>query len=237
MPTILAIETSTDNCSVAIGDHKGIISSRSMHDRSSHSTKLPVFIEEILNESRLNIAEINAIAVSMGPGSFTGLRIGVSLAKGICFGTGKPLIGINTLESLVTGAHHLMDDESLLCSLIDAGNNEAYYSVYNKHFQQIIKPEIADFNMSVFCKLPDTKKMFFAGYKLDKWLSFLQNNPDVIILNHVYPDASNLVQPALTKYLKNEFDDIRFFEPLYLRDFKARDFSAKIKKVLYPHQK
>jgi len=234
MSWILAIETSTDNCSVALAKNTECVASISENNRNSHSTILPLFINEVIKIANLNIEDIDAVAVSQGPGSFTGLRIGVSVAKGICFALYKPLIAINTLQSLVSGVKSKMNEETLLLSLIDSGAQECYYAIYNDCYSEVVPPDSAIVDEKLFKTFPTGKNYLIAGYRIHKWTKFLADYKNVSILEDVYPDALHLSDLAFTKFENNDFVSVNTFEPYYLRDFKARDFSIKINNILFP---
>jgi tRNA threonylcarbamoyladenosine biosynthesis protein TsaB len=134
MAKILCIETGTTVCSVAIGDENGLLGDREVSDPRAHSTQLPLLISELLHSSKLSVKQLDAVAVNKGPGSYTGLRIGVSMAKGICYSAGIPLIGIGSLHSMAVGfilSDSSIPAEALLCPMIDARRMEVYSALFN----------------------------------------------------------------------------------------------------------
>ncbi len=233
MPLFLSIETSAEICSVAIAENQAIISSLSDSEPNSHSKKLSLLTQQALQMSKTSINEMDAIVVSAGPGSFTGLRIGVSFAKGICFGSGKPLISVETLQAMATSSEINLAENELLCLIADAGNNEAYYAVFDHQNHQLVSTSLGFFNEEIFKSFPEAEKYYFSGNKITKWTSFLQSRQEVIILPEMKPSASYLFKSAEEKFKLNLFEDLSNFEPLYIRDFKAKDYSAKIRKILY----
>ncbi|MFC2114090.1 tRNA (adenosine(37)-N6)-threonylcarbamoyltransferase complex dimerization subunit type 1 TsaB [Bacteroidota bacterium] len=231
MAIILHIETATDICSVALSQKEEILCFKTVPEANLHSAKLTLFIDEIMHQAGLEYSDLDAVSVSMGPGSFTGLRIGVAVAKGICFGLNKPLIGVSTLQALVVAAlrENKLTNE-LICSLIDARNNEVYYALYNEKFNELIQPDIGQFNQTDINSFLDNK-IIFVGDGVLKWTADFRNHPNAIIQENMLTDARNLVPLALRKYNLQEFEEIASFEPYYLRDFKAKK-GFKIKKIL-----
>ena len=223
---ILCIETATNVCSVALIDRDGVIGIKESSIDKSHASLLSVFIEELLSEQKIKAQSLDAVAVSMGPGSYTGLRIGVSTAKGICFGAGLPLIAINTLKSMYYGAVELyssdpeINPKTLYCPMIDARRMEVYSSLYDLRGNEIreIKAEIIteDSYMSFLEKSP----ILFFGNGSDKCLELI-NHTNTVFRRDYQLSASSLAIPALYAFDKKDFADIAYFEPYYLKDFIA----------------
>jgi len=227
MPVILHIETATQVCSVALSADGNIIQARETCDKNSHSTTITVFIEEIMKAAGMPFTELDAVAVSMGPGSYTGLRIGVSTAKGICFAVDKPLIAVGTLQSMAAGA--IIEMESLLketpsqpillCPMIDARRMEVYNGLYDINLQPArdIRAEII--NESSFSKELDQNQVWFFGDGADKCKPVLGNHPNARFIDNFQLSASFMVKLAEERFHRSEFEDVVYFEPYYLKDF------------------
>jgi tRNA threonylcarbamoyladenosine biosynthesis protein TsaB len=232
MPLILHIETSTDICSVALSKGKDIIGFISVNEKNAHSAQLTSFIENLFNNNNLKIVQLNAVCVSKGPGSFTGLRIGVAVAKGICFGAHKPLISVNTLQSLASPLSKDLSKNELICSMIDARNNEVYYAIYDQNYNEVLETTAGLIDEKQIISIINGKQLYLVGDGIKYWKFDLSDKMNFILRNDVLPDARNLIPIALQKYNSGDFEDIVNFEPFYLRDFKARKLSMKINKVL-----
>ena len=216
MAIILNLETATTNCSVSIAqDGKTIALLEDNSPKYSHAEKLHLFIEEALNKAGIKPGDLDAVAVSKGPGSYTGLRIGVSAAKGLCYSLDIPLISIGTLTSM---AHSLEIDEGYIIPLLDARRMEVYAAVFNQD-QQEIKPtwaEIIDENS--FANYISEKPVYLIGNGAAKcegklkseWIKF---EPAVV------PSANTLSKLSYRSYEAKQFEDTAYFEPFYLKDF------------------
>lgn len=232
MTKLLHIETSTDICSIALSINDKIVENKSVNDRNVHSEKLTIFIKEILTNANVPFNQLDAIAVSKGPGSFTGLRIGIAVAKGICYGLDIPLISVNTLHSFYYG---LNDSEkakdNLFCSLADARNNEVYYSVFDNELNELIETKVGVLESSTLEKFYSKSKLIFIGNDIDKWVEIFENEKNVVFKKNIFADAKNIFPIALKKYINKTFEDLNTFEPFYLKDFKVKK-SLKLKKFL-----
>lgn len=216
MAFILNIETATKNCSVSISNGKEIIVSKEFNDGNySHAEVLHTFIIDILKEASLSLSNIEAIAVSKGPGSYTGLRIGVSAAKGFCFALQKPLISINTLSSL---AHAISIEEGLIVPLLDARRMEVYSAVFDKNYRQIreIKAEIIDKNS--FIEFLHHQKVYFIGDGAMKCKEIIHHQ-NAVFIDAIFPSAKEMGLLSFEKYKKSDFENVAYFEPFYLKDF------------------
>lgn len=217
MAILLNLETATTNCSVSIAKDGEIIVLKE-HDSPnySHAEQLHVFIEEALQEASLSVTDLNAIAVSKGPGSYTGLRIGVSAAKGFCFSLEIPLISIPTLESMANQVD--LDKEIVVIPVLDARRMEVYSAVYNASYSEIreTRAEIIDSNS--FADFVAKGKVVLAGNGAEKCKELLTHpnfefNPDVV------PSAKEMARLTYAKYKNQDFEDVAYFEPYYLKDF------------------
>lgn len=228
MANILCIETSTEVCSVAFAQNGKLLFEKESRDGLNHSELLTVFIENLFNENRIEFGRIDAVAVSKGPGSYTGLRIGVSVAKGMCYALNKPLIAISTLDAMANFAAKNLElfyplkttENILLCPMIDARRMEVYHSIYNLQGEQIepIAAKVIDEN-SFSSYLNDFKILFF-GNGAEKCKEKLDHN-NAVFSGPSKASARFMIHLAEEKYNKREFENVAYFEPFYLKDFVA----------------
>ncbi|WP_339623230.1 tRNA (adenosine(37)-N6)-threonylcarbamoyltransferase complex dimerization subunit type 1 TsaB [uncultured Winogradskyella sp.] len=218
MALVLNIETATTNCSVSLSkDGETLLLKEDNTPGFSHAEKLHLFIDEIISNSEYKASDIDAIAVSKGPGSYTGLRIGVSSAKGLCYALNKPLIAIDTLESL---AHQVSTNEGLIIPMLDARRMEVYAAIYNCNYesQREIKAEIlTEYSYS---ELLETNKVYFVGSGVEK-TKVLINHPNAVFIEGKLPSANEMALLAEIKHKKSDTEDVAYFEPYYLKDFVA----------------
>ena len=225
LSTILHIETSTKNCSVSIANCGELISLKEINTGDySHAEMLHPLINEALLESKLTIKEIEAIAVGKGPGSYTGLRIGVSAAKGLCFANNIPLISINSLEIL---AQSLDIDSGLIIPMIDARRMEVYSAIYDKNHKSFreTKAEIID-SHSFLDKL-QKQKVYFLGDGAKKCKEIILHKNAVFIEN-AFPSAKEMATISYHKFKNETIEDVAYFEPFYLKNFIATQEKKKI---------
>jgi tRNA threonylcarbamoyladenosine biosynthesis protein TsaB len=218
MAVILCIETATTNCSVAIAvDGKIIALEEDNNHQYSHAEKLHLFIDEVLAKSGTLKSSLQAIAVSKGPGSYTGLRIGVSAAKGLCFAMDIPLISIPTLEAL---AHQAVIENGLIIPMLDARRLEVYAAVFSSENDQIreTKAEVLDKNS--YYDYLKTNNVCFIGDGVEKFKALCKHK-NAIFMEGKLPSAKQMGALAEIKYRKNDFEDVAYFEPYYLKDFIA----------------
>ena len=215
MEYILNIETATKNCSVALAkEGKTILCKEIAEEGYSHAERLHVFIEEIIKEAGISLNDLSAIAVSQGPGSYTGLRIGVSAAKGLCFALGIPLIAVDTLQVL---ASQVNVTEGLIIPMIDARRMEVYSAIFNPKFdkKREILAEIIDQN-----SFSDTgEKLYFVGDCAEKCKSVLIKENHLFLEDIKYPSAKEMSILSYQKFKTNDTVDVAYFEPYYLKDF------------------
>ncbi|CAM4105300.1 MULTISPECIES: tRNA (adenosine(37)-N6)-threonylcarbamoyltransferase complex dimerization subunit type 1 TsaB [Flavobacterium] len=215
MSILLNIETATKNCSVSIAkEGKTILCKEIAEANFSHAEKLHVFIEEILNETNLTFKDLKAVAVSQGPGSYTGLRIGVSSAKGLCYALGLPLIAIDTLELL---ARRISIEEGVIIPMIDARRMEAYTSLFDKDYNKIRKTEAEVINEASYEEIKTA--IHLVGDGIMKFKEVLTNDKFVYHDEVVFPSANEMSFLSYEKYKKSDFVDVAYFEPYYLKDF------------------
>jgi tRNA threonylcarbamoyladenosine biosynthesis protein TsaB len=213
---ILNIETSTKNCSVSISNKGEIIAIKELNDGGySHAEKLHEFIKDVVKHAKIELSDLSAVAVSKGPGSYTGLRIGVSAAKGLCFALNIPLISVNTLESL---AHSISISEGYIIPLLDARRMEVYSSVFNVNYKNIRAVEAEIIIETSFEKFLIDKKVYFLGDGAEKCKQLISHD-NAIFIDDKFPSANELGMLSYNKYKINDIEDIAYFEPFYLKDF------------------
>ncbi len=233
---ILNIETATHVCSVALSSALRLIDIRESHQEKSHASLLAVFIDDILKKNNLKPADLDAVSVSKGPGSYTGLRIGVSTAKGISYGADIPLISVNTLHALSFGAtSHPKNpfsissdnEKSWYCPMIDARRMEVFSAFYNnKH--EIMRPVSANIiDKNSFSDILSERPVLFFGTGSDKSKSIL-NHPNAFFLDDVLPSARFMIPLSNEAYKEKNFENSAYFEPFYLKDFVATIPKKKI---------
>ena len=216
MSYILNIETSTTNCSVALFKNSELVSYRQENDQNySHSKRLHVFINSILEDSKVSSKDLSAVSVSKGPGSYTGLRIGVSSAKGLCFALGIPLISVDTLDAF---AHQIEAPDGFIVPLIDARRMEVYSSVYDKKFTKIRETRAEILTKDSFQEYLKTNKVYFLGNANKKTKSII-DSPNAIFVEHKLPSSIEIGKLAFLKFISNDFEDTANFEPFYLKEF------------------
>ena len=216
MANILNIETSTSVCSVALTSDGQVIEHHENYDGQTHATLLSQFIKDALDSAARKEIAINAIAVSIGPGSYTGLRIGLSQAKGLAFGMDIPLIGINTLQLLTVSAmfRDFYDDDVLFAPMIDARRMEVYTAVYNSALQPIIIDE------NSFEEILSNHKIVFMGNGSNKVKSVI-NHSNAIFVDGICPEAVNMTALSEKAFREGHFIDVAYSTPLYLKEFQA----------------
>lgn len=225
---ILHLETATNVCSVALSRGTHILANRISYEERSHGTLLTVFIEEVFSETQLKPEILDAISVSIGPGSYTGLRIGVSVCKGIAFGHQIPVLGIPTLEILNEAASRHPDvqkiinnhDTLLLCPMIDARRMEVYTACYKPSGEEVEKVSAKIIDESSYNELLEKHKIIFFGNGSEK-LHDTINHPNAFFIKDISPLAEAMLPLALKKYAEKDFEDTAYFEPFYLKDFIA----------------
>ncbi len=220
MAVILHIETATSNCSVSVSNDEQIRATVELNEGFTHAEHLHPFIEQTLSKVNLKPAGLNAVAVSAGPGSYTGLRIGVSAAKGLCFALKIPLIAVNTLQNLSAGAVKLINEKDvILCPMLDARRMEVYTAQFDMQLKEIGKTEplIVDENsIKIF---DNGNTIYFFGDGMPKCKELLQKIKGAKFIESLTPSSTNMLNLALTKYKSKQFEDIAYFEPSYLKEY------------------
>ena len=215
MSYILNLETATKNCSVALAkEGKTILSKEIAEEGYSHAERLHVFIEEIIKEAGISFQDLVAIAVSQGPGSYTGLRIGVSAAKGLCFALNIPLLAIDTLQVLAAQAQV---SSGLIVPMLDARRMEVYRAVFTHNFEKTRAVEAEVLTENSFEDLEET--LYFVGDCAEKAKTVLTKANFVFLEEIVYPSAKEMSWLSFEKFKNNDTVDVAYFEPYYLKDF------------------
>ncbi len=225
MSLILCLETATQVCSVALAKNDEIITIRESKDHNSHSALITLFIDEVMKESGFELNDLDAVAVSKGPGSYTGLRIGVSTAKGLCFALDKPLIAIETLEGMASYQssqlpHVKGNEKSLLIPMIDARRMEVYMAVFNSKGQRQTVTS-AEVITSDFFNNQSSSSIILFGDGAPKLKELFKENKNILIIDQFSSSAAHLILPALERLKNEQFEDLAYFEPYYLKTFIA----------------
>lgn len=220
---ILQIETATTVCSVALASEGQLIACIEADQRNIHAEKITVFIDELLTSTNTNYHDLDAIAVSSGPGSYTGLRIGVSVAKGLSFALDKPLISVETLEAMADGyiAQFNPDEDTLLCPMIDARRMEVFTAIFDAAGNRIQPTSAEIIDEHSFSDLRSNHKIIFFGDGAEKCSSVLSDKKGVEIVIGFVNSAKYLTAKAEQKFRNKQFEDVAYFEPYYLKDFIA----------------
>lgn len=224
MACILHIETSTDVCSVAVSQDGACIFKKEDHSGPNHSVNLGVFVDEALSFTDNHAIPFDAVAVSCGPGSYTGLRIGVSMAKGICYARDLKLLAIPTLELLcvpVLLKQMIPEDDALLCPMLDARRMEVYAQLFDRSLHEIrpIQADIVDEN--TYREYLDKHPVYFFGNGAAKCMDVI-NHPNAHLIKGIEPLAKNMQPLAEKRFFNEQYEDVAYFVPYYLKDFVAK---------------
>ena len=230
MSCILNIETSTDVCSVAISNDGECIFNKEDHSGPNHAVKLGVFVDEALSFIDNHAIPLDAVAVSCGPGSYTGLRIGASMAKGICYGRGVKLIGIPTLKLLAVPVllqEKIKEEDAYLVPMLDARRMEVYAQVFSQSLKEVRTIQADDVTNETYKEYLDQKPVYFFGNGATKCMEII-NHPNARLIKNIEPLAKNMFPLAEKCIAEEKFEDVAYFVPFYLKDFVAK----KSKKLL-----
>lgn len=215
MHYILNIETATKNCSVSIAANGKTLVCKEISELGySHAEKLHLFIQDVIQEAAISFSQLSAIAVSQGPGSYTGLRIGVSAAKGLSYALQIPLISVDTLLAL---AHQVSENDGLIIPMIDARRMEVYSAIFDFNKQKIREVQAEIISEDSFAAI--SEKIYFIGDSNEKVQSVLTKSNFVFLDAIQYPSAKEMSSISYQKYLEKDFVDVAYFEPYYLKDF------------------
>ena len=215
---ILNIETSTTNCSVSLSENGHLIGLKEDNSlQYSHAERLHVYIDEVLKTAKVSKDQLEAIAISKGPGSYTGLRIGVSAAKGLCYALSLPLISVPTLEAL---AHQVENPKGTIVAMLDARRLEVYSAIYDASYNETRQTEAEVITLDSYKELLDLSPVYFIGNGVAKTQQ-LVSHPNAIFIENKLPSAAQMCALTQAKFKENDFEDIAYFEPYYLKDFIA----------------
>lgn len=215
MSLILNIETAVDTASVCLAKDGEALQFAANEQQKDHASWLHVAIAKILNEAGYVLADLLAVAVSIGPGSYTGLRISLSTAKGLCYALNIPLIAVGTLDMMALAANDEKGD--MICPMIDARRMEVFTALYDKKLQQIIGPQAMLLNENSFAEQLFSNKIIFSGNGSNKLQQIISN--DNALFSSVQSNASHLAQLSDKSFIKKEFADLAYVQPLYLKEF------------------
>ena len=224
MACILSIESSTQTCSIAVSVNGKLVWNKESTESFSHSTVLGVFVDDAIRFIRSNHFLLDGVAVSEGPGSYTGLRIGVSLAKGLCYGLDIPLIALPTLKIM---ASRFIPSSSYLCPMIDARRMEVYSTIYDGNLNEIEPVRAIIIDEDSFRDWLCQKEIIFFGDGADKCKAIIRSS-NAVFADGVYPTASDMIDEAEKAFLRKKFVDIAYFEPFYLKEFQATTPKNKV---------
>ena len=219
MAYLLHIETSSTNCSVAISNDDKLIAKKESNNGYTHAENLHLFIEDIIKQCDLQIHDLNAISISSGPGSYTGLRIGYSAAKGLSYALKIPIITVETLKALSFKVINIVKKDALYCPLIDARRMEVYTVSYDYHLNETLPLRPLVLNESSIELFNQNREIYFFGDGMQKAKKLLLTLKNVQFIEHIDADAESMISLAFKKYIANDFVDAAYAEPNYLKEF------------------
>jgi tRNA threonylcarbamoyladenosine biosynthesis protein TsaB len=231
MALILHIETATTVCSVAVAKDGELLALKEEREGYTHAEKITLFIQDALREAQKRISDLDAVAVSSGPGSYTGLRIGMSTAKGLCYALEKPLITVSTLQSLAAsvinfqspiGSRQPASDNFYFVPMIDARRMEVYCAVYDNQLKEIEKVSAKIIDENSFTELLNKNKVYFFGDGTEKCKPLLSKHSNAVFIDAVFSSAASMISLSHEKFLNEEFENVALVEPLYLKEFQDK---------------
>ena len=222
---ILCLETATSTCSVALNEGNRTLALRECKGQNAHSEKITLFIKEVLEEAGLQYRQLDAVAVSKGPGSYTGLRIGVSTAKGVCYAADRPLLAIDTLHAMACGLcerlGNAVDPSDVFIPMIDARRMEVYCSVFDAQMNRISDTKALVVDETAFMELEDGHRIWLFGDGAPKLKPLFHDRPGIQVVDDLLPSAAFMAALSDQAFQAGEFVDVAYFEPFYLKDFVA----------------
>jgi tRNA threonylcarbamoyladenosine biosynthesis protein TsaB len=223
---ILNIETATTVCSVSLAKDGQLLALKELNSGYTHAENLTLFIEDVMSQANEKLTNIDAVAVSKGPGSYTGLRIGVSSAKGLCYALDKPLIAINTLRhlSLQVSSNQqstINNQQSLFCPMIDARRMEVYCALFDSDNNEVRATSAEIIDEHFLSDLIEANTIYFFGDGAAKCKPLLSKHSNAVFIDTVVPSAKDMIALSEDYYSKKQFEDLAYFEPFYLKDFVA----------------
>jgi tRNA threonylcarbamoyladenosine biosynthesis protein TsaB len=211
---LLLIDTSTDLCSVALAIDNIIVSKEESNVNKNHAASITLFIQKVVKKSAISLIDIDAIAINAGPGSYTGLRIGMSSAKGICYALNKPLITIDSLQANANAIEKISNGEEI-CVVLDNRRDEFFYAIFNSSRERLSPISLGRLSDSVFLDAIKNKPLVFTGSAIEKIKSIITSN-NKFITSKI--SASNILKSAINKWDRKEFASVEYSEPLYYKD-------------------
>lgn len=223
MSLILQIETATTVCSVALSENGSILACKELQQRNVHAEVITLFIDEVLRSAGKQYHQLSAVAVSCGPGSYTGLRIGISVTKGICYALDIPMIAVETLQAMTDGMIFEISarGKALFCPMIDARRMEVFTAVFDAKGDRIDATSAQIIDQNSFSELLKSNQVIFFGDGAEKCSELLAVNPNAQIISGFQNSARHLTKRAAEKFMAKDFEDTAYFEPFYLKDFIA----------------
>jgi tRNA threonylcarbamoyladenosine biosynthesis protein TsaB len=216
---LLHIESTSTVCSVALSHNDQLLTIKELNNGYTHAENLHLFIKDVLLDAGIETKQLNAISVSTGPGSYTGLRIGYATAKGLAYALNIPLITVNTLKALTTLAIKQTTTDVLYCPMLDARRMEVYCAIYNQSLKEIVPVNaliLSEKSIQVFKK---AKPIYFFGDGMPKAKELLNTLPSIFYIENIVATAKALIPLAYQKFTKQDFEDIAYAEPMYLKEF------------------
>lgn len=227
MDYFLCIETGTSTCSVSLSKGSDVLELIESHDQgNNHAKTLTVFIQNALKNAGIKADDLAAVVVSKGPGSYTGLRIGVSAAKGICYAASKPLVAIGSLDSMAYGAMEWSKknldsgEPDFFCPMIDARRLEVYTQLFDRNLKGVTSIEAKILSESSFAEVLESNRVLFFGNGSAKAQPII-THPNAIYIDNFFPSARFMIPLAVERLKENLYEDVAYFEPLYLKEFVA----------------
>ena len=225
MSYILYLETATKVCSVAVSENENLIAIKESAVANSHSSLITLYAQEVLTEAKIGFNDLSAVCVSMGPGSYTGLRIGVSTAKGFCYSLNIPLIAVNTLQSManyfLSENKNKLNENSLICPMIDARRMEVYSAFFDNKLQFVRETAADIIDEESYSEFLDKKEITFLGDGMQKCKNILSKNKNAMFDDTFNVSSKGMISIGWKKFQEKQFEDIVYFEPFYLKDFLA----------------
>ena len=225
---ILCLETSTAVCSVSLVNNGNVVALRESLDGQNHAEKITIFIDEVMKEAGVAYKDLDAVATSMGPGSYTGLRIGVSTAKGLCYAMEKPLIAIDTLAAMAYGFEdykttrlqdYKFESTDILCPMIDARRMEVYTAFFNDKLEKTSDTEALVVDENSFMDLKQNNHLYLFGDGADKLSALFENEANITVVEKFHCSAAYMAKLADEAFKNKQFVDVAYFEPFYLKNF------------------
>jgi tRNA threonylcarbamoyladenosine biosynthesis protein TsaB len=226
MPKLLHIDTAGFFCSVALSEGENLLGLRETSEKNAHARVITIFIQQLLEEHKITPTNLSAVAVSMGPGSYTGLRIGVSAAKGLCYALDIPFIGMNTLQIMALGtkqvaAADILTPDSVICPMIDARRMEVYSALYDRNGNEIRETAAEILDKDSYADLLEKQPVIFSGNGSQKLKPLLVDRKNAVFLDDFNPSAKYMVDFAYQKFVLSQFENTAYCEPFYLKEFIA----------------